>query len=85
MLIYKILVHIYNINSYIFKNCPKLIIVHLNNIIHHNMLYLHLIDLLESKGINRPLPFLVKNGFTYHTAHNLLNYRIRSISFDHLE
>ena len=49
------------------------------------MIYLNLKPIFEARGIGRPFSFLVKAGFTYHTAHNLLNGNTSTIRFDHLE
>lgn len=49
------------------------------------MIYLDLKQIFEDKGINNPNHFLWKNGFTRHTAHNLLNNKTVGISFKHLE
>lgn len=49
------------------------------------MIYLDLKRIFEDKGINNPNQFLWKNGFTRHTAHNLLNNKTVGISFKHLE
>ena len=37
------------------------------------------------KGIPRPLNFLVSNGFTYHTARNLLAGKLRRVDLGDLE
>ncbi len=49
------------------------------------MLYLNLKPIFAARGIDRPFSYLVKAGFTYHTAHNILNGNASSIRFDHLE
>jgi DNA-binding Xre family transcriptional regulator len=49
------------------------------------MIYLNLLPIFEAKGIDNPGQFLYKNGFTRHTAHNLLNNKTAGISFSHLE
>ncbi|CAN5128481.1 hypothetical protein BH09BAC2_BH09BAC2_20070 [soil metagenome] len=37
------------------------------------MLQFHLAPIFKARGITKPSAFLVKNGFTYHTAHKILN------------
>lgn len=49
------------------------------------MLKLDLQRLFEDKGIENPNQYLVKNGLTPHTVSRLLNNRVSSISFKHLE
>ncbi|MBI3882889.1 MAG: helix-turn-helix transcriptional regulator [Sphingobacteriales bacterium] len=49
------------------------------------MLYLQLPAILNQRGVNDHLSFLVKSGFTYHTAHRLLHNSNNSISFKHME
>ncbi|MCZ8354938.1 MAG: helix-turn-helix transcriptional regulator [Cyclobacteriaceae bacterium] len=49
------------------------------------MLKLDLIRLFEDKGIENPSQFLKKNGLTAHTVSRLLNNKVESISFKHLE
>jgi DNA-binding Xre family transcriptional regulator len=49
------------------------------------MIYLNLKPIFEAKGIDNPNHFLWKNGFTRHSAHNLLNNKTAGISFRHLE
>jgi DNA-binding Xre family transcriptional regulator len=49
------------------------------------MLKLQLDAVFHQRGIHKPLHFLVKKGFTYHTAHRLLNNLVDSISYTHLE
>lgn len=49
------------------------------------MLYLNLQAIFEAKGIDNPANFLWKNGFTRHTAHNLLYNKSEGINFKHLE
>lgn len=49
------------------------------------MIYLNLKPIFEAKGIDNPNYFLWKNGFTRHTAHNLLNNKTEGINFRHLE
>lgn len=49
------------------------------------MLYLNLPPIFAARGIKNPYTFLVKSGFTYHTATNLLNSNTRSFRLDHIE
>ncbi|MDF2450322.1 MAG: Cro/C1-type DNA-binding domain [Bacteroidota bacterium] len=49
------------------------------------MIYLNLKSIFEAKGIDNPSHFLWKNGFTRHTAHNLLYNKTEGINFRHLE
>ena len=49
------------------------------------MLLLDLYRVFEDKGIENPHRFLRKNGFTAHTTSRLLNNKVDSISFRHLE
>ena len=49
------------------------------------MLVLNLQPIFTARGIEKPYTFLVKNGFTYHSAHYLLNSKTRAIKLDHIE
>jgi len=49
------------------------------------MLVLDLYRVFEDKGIENPHRFLNKNGFTVHTTFKLLNNKVGSISFRHME
>ncbi|NHM02167.1 helix-turn-helix domain-containing protein [Flavobacterium difficile] len=49
------------------------------------MLSLHLQPIFKARGIEKPYTFLVKNGFTPHAAHNLLNAKTRVFRLDHIE
>lgn len=49
------------------------------------MLSLHLQPIFKARGIEKPYTFLVKNGFTPHAAHNLLNSKTRVFRLDHIE
>ena len=49
------------------------------------MLQLQLQASIAQRGVASPLKYLVKNGFTYHTAHRILHNTVDSISFPHLE
>ncbi len=50
-----------------------------------HMIYLNIQQIFEAKGIENPNHYLCKNGFTRHTAHNLLNHKTEGINFKHLE
>ena len=49
------------------------------------MLVLDLYRVFEDKGIENPQRFLKRNGFTVHTTFKLLNNKVVSISFRHME
>jgi DNA-binding Xre family transcriptional regulator len=49
------------------------------------MLQLQLSNVLRQRGIQDPIKFLVKKGFTYHTAHRLVNNLVDSVSYSNLE
>ena len=49
------------------------------------MLYLNLAPIFAARGIERPYSYLVKAGFTHHTAFNLLSSNTRSFRLDHIE
>lgn len=49
------------------------------------MLVLNLQPIFSARGIEKPYSFLVKNGFTPHTAHYLLSSQTRQIKLDHIE
>jgi DNA-binding Xre family transcriptional regulator len=49
------------------------------------MLLLDLYRVFEDKGIEHPARFMKQNGFTAHTTFRLLNNKVDSISFRHLE
>lgn len=49
------------------------------------MLLLNLRPIFQARGIERPYSFLVKSGFSYHTANLLLNSTTRSFRLDHIE
>src|SRR5690606_37335746 len=48
----------------------------------NNMLSFHLTPIFQSRGISRPFSYLIKAGFSYHTAHRLLNGYNRNFSLD---
>ena len=49
------------------------------------MLSIDLTHIFKARGIDRPYTFLVKAGFTSHTAHSLLNSSTRAFKLDHIE
>jgi DNA-binding Xre family transcriptional regulator len=49
------------------------------------MLYLHIDDLLDFKGIVKKRSFLAENGFSYLMAHRLLEKNKQKINLNHLE
>jgi putative transcriptional regulator len=49
------------------------------------MLKLNLSGVMRHRGISNPTHFLVKNGFTYHTANRLLRNEQDSVSYKNLE
>lgn len=49
------------------------------------MLYLNFHYILENRGIQNPLRFLVTSGFNYHTANMLLHDSKNSVRFQDLE
>ena len=49
------------------------------------MLNLNLAPIFRARNIERPYTFLVKNGFTHHSASNLINPRTPTIIMVHLE
>lgn len=49
------------------------------------MLILHLSPIFAARGIEKPFSFLIKAGFTYHSAHILTSANPRIIRLDHLE
>lgn len=49
------------------------------------MLTFNLHPIFSARGIEKPFSFLVKNGFTPHTAHNILNDKIKTLRLDHVE
>ena len=49
------------------------------------MLSLNLRPIFTIRGIEKPYSFLVKNGFTSHTANCLLNSKTRVFKLDHIE
>ena len=58
------------------------LIVQLMNI---DMIYLHLQPIFAARGIDKPFSFLIKSGFTYPTAHNLLNNKLSSLKLSYIE
>ncbi len=49
------------------------------------MLYLHTAPIFAARGIKRPYSFLIKAGFTHHTAKIILNGNTRIFRLDHIE
>ena len=49
------------------------------------MLQLQIENVIKQRGVSDPIKFLVQQGFTYHTAHRLINNRVDSVSFVNLE
>lgn len=49
------------------------------------MLALNLNPIFKVHGIERPYTFLVKAGFTPHSAHSLLNSKTKTFRLDHIE
>ncbi len=49
------------------------------------MLYLNLGPIFATRGIKRPYSFLVKSGFTSHTARTILHSQTRTFRLDHIE
>lgn len=49
------------------------------------MLTLNLTPIFRNRGIERPYAFLVKAGFTPHTANVLLNSKTRVFRLNHIE
>ncbi len=49
------------------------------------MLTIKIAHVLNSRGIDNHFNFLVRSGFSNHTAHNLLSFKTRSFRLDHIE
>lgn len=49
------------------------------------MLSINLAPIFKIRGIEKPFTFLVKNGFTHHAAHLLINGKNRVFRLDHIE
>jgi DNA-binding Xre family transcriptional regulator len=49
------------------------------------MLTFHLSPIFKARGIEKPYSFLVKSGFTSHTASTILNNETKSLRLDHVE
>lgn len=49
------------------------------------MLTYNLQPIFAARGIEKPFSFLVKNGFTPHSAHNIINSNIHTLRLDHVE
>jgi DNA-binding Xre family transcriptional regulator len=49
------------------------------------MIHLHLQPIFAARGIDKPFSFLIRSGFTYPTAHNLLNNKLSSLKLSYIE
>jgi len=49
------------------------------------MLSINLTPIFKARGIERPYSFLVKAGFSSHTAHQIVNSHTRMFRLDHIE
>ncbi|WP_157505138.1 helix-turn-helix domain-containing protein [Flavobacterium tegetincola] len=49
------------------------------------MLTFNLQPIFSARGIEKPFSFLVKNGFTPHSAHNIINSKSHTLRLDHVE
>ncbi|MFH0893415.1 MAG: helix-turn-helix domain-containing protein [Bacteroidota bacterium] len=49
------------------------------------MLFFNLTEIFRARNIDRPYSFLVKNGFTPHTATSLIQNTLRTVRMDHVE
>ena len=49
------------------------------------MLFLNVIPIFRARGIERPHTYLIKAGFTPHSAHYILHGKTRSVRLDHIE
>lgn len=49
------------------------------------MLSYNLHPIFSARGIEKPFSFLVKSGFTPHSAHNILNNKTHTLRLDHVE
>ena len=49
------------------------------------MIILNLAPIFRARNIERPYSWLVRNGFTHHTAQNLLNPHTPTLRYAHLE
>lgn len=49
------------------------------------MLFLNVKSIFQARGIERPSTFLIKAGFSPHSAHYILHGKTRSIRLDHIE
>lgn len=49
------------------------------------MLFLNVSPIFVARGIERPSTFLIKAGFSPHSAHFILYGKTRSIRMDHIE
>ena len=49
------------------------------------MLSIDLTHIFQARGIDRPYSFLVKAGFSSHTANSIVNSSTRAFKLDHIE
>jgi DNA-binding Xre family transcriptional regulator len=49
------------------------------------MLTLNLTPIFAARGITKPYSFLVKNGFSPHSANSIINSKTRIFRLDHVE
>ena len=49
------------------------------------MLFLNLVPVMKARGIERPYSFLIKAGFTSHTANLLLKPSVKALKLQHIE
>lgn len=49
------------------------------------MLTLNLTPIFKARGIEKPYTFLVKSGFTSHSANQIINSKTRVFRLDHIE
>ncbi len=49
------------------------------------MLFYNLTPIFKARGINNPHAFLVKSGFSSHSAHNIATHQTRIFRLDHIE
>ncbi len=49
------------------------------------MIFLDLQHACAERGIQKPFQYLIQNGFSYHTAHRLINNAVDSINYLNLE
>lgn len=49
------------------------------------MIYTNIKKLFKLRGIDKPVKFLLKNGFKYSSAYNIANTRFTNLSLDKVE